>query len=40
MDRDIKLANFNDMYTPDEALNYIQEFLPKNRVYWEACYGL
>ena len=40
MDRDIKLANFNDMYTPDEALEYIQDFLPKDKVYWESCYWL
>jgi hypothetical protein len=39
MDRDIKLANFNDMYTPDIALDYIKEFLP-NKIYWEACYWL
>jgi hypothetical protein len=35
-----KLHNFNDMYTPPEALISIIEFLPKNKIYWEACYGL
>lgn len=34
-----KLHNFNDMYTPDSALDYIASFLPKDRIYWEACYG-
>ena len=34
-----KLNNFNDMYTPPEALDSIIEFLPKDKVYWEACYG-
>jgi len=38
MDRDTKLAKFNDMYTPDIALEYIQDFLPKDKVYWESCY--
>lgn len=35
-----KLHNFNDMYTPPEAIKYIIEFLPKDKIYWEACYGL
>ena len=35
-----KLHNFNDMYTPPEALDYIERYLPKNKTYWEACYGL
>lgn len=34
-----KLHNFNDIYTPPEAMDYIIEFLPKDKVYWEACYG-
>ena len=34
-----KLHNFNEMYTPPEALDYIMPFLNKNLVYWEACYG-
>ena len=33
-----KLANFNEMYTPDIALDYINQFLPKDKTYWEACY--
>jgi len=33
-----KLANFNELYTPDIALDYIQDFLPRNQTYWEACY--
>jgi len=34
------LHNFNDMFTPPEALKSIIEFLPKDKIYWEACYGL
>ena len=34
-----KLHNFNDMYTPESAINYIAQYLPKNKTYWEACYG-
>ena len=34
-----KLHNFNDMYTPPEAMNYIMSHLDKNLIYWEACYG-
>lgn len=40
MSRDTELANFNEMYTPDIALEYIKEFLPKDKIYWEACYWL
>lgn len=35
-----KLHNFNEMYTPPEALDYIEPFLDKNIVYWEACHGM
>jgi len=35
-----KLHNFNDMYTPPEAMSYIIPFLNKNLIYWEACYGM
>lgn len=35
-----KLHNFNDMYTPPEAMFSIYSFLPKDKIYWEACYGL
>ena len=35
-----KLHNFNDMYTPPEAMKCIIPFLSKNLVYWEACYGM
>ena len=35
-----KLHNFNDMYTPPEALDYIADFLPIDKIFWEACYGL
>lgn len=35
-----ELHNFNDMYTPPEAMKYIIPFLPKDKIYWEACYGL
>lgn len=35
-----KLHNFNDMYTPPEAMSYITPFLNKNLTYWEACYGM
>lgn len=34
-----KLHNFNDMYTPPKAMEYIIPFLDKNLIYWEACYG-
>jgi hypothetical protein len=34
-----KLHNFNEMYTPSEALDYITPFLNKSLIYWEACYG-
>jgi len=34
-----KLHNFNDMYTPPEAMQYITPFLDKDLIYWEACYG-
>ena len=35
-----KLHNFNDMYTPTKAMDYITPFLDKNLIYWECCYGL
>jgi len=35
-----KLHNFNDMYTPPEGVDSIEKYLPKNKIYWEACYGL
>ena len=34
-----KLHNFNDIYTPPEAMKYIIPFLDKSLTYWEACYG-
>jgi len=41
-----ELHNFNDMYTPPEAMDYITPFLLMNHpylsrrvIYWEACYG-
>ncbi len=34
-----ELHNFNEMYTPPEALKYIVPFLDKNLIYWESCYG-
>jgi len=34
-----KLHNYNEMFTPPEALDYITPFLNCNLVYWEACYG-
>lgn len=34
-----KLHNFNDMYTPPIAMDYIYPYLNKDLVYWEACYG-
>lgn len=33
------LHNFNDMYTPPEAMDYIIPYLDKSLLYWEACYG-
>ena len=35
-----KLHNFNEMYTPPEAMISIMQYLPKEYVYWEACYGM
>ncbi len=34
-----EIHNFNDMYTPPEAMDYICPFLDKSLEYWEACYG-
>jgi hypothetical protein len=34
-----ELHNFNDMYTPPEAMKYIIPFLDKKLIYWESCYG-
>lgn len=34
-----KLHNFNDMYTPPEAMDYICPFLDKSLWYWECCPG-
>lgn len=34
-----KLHNFNEMFTPPEALDYIVPFLDKSLIYWEACHG-
>jgi hypothetical protein len=34
-----KLHNFNEMFTPSVALDYIIPFLSKDLIYWEACYG-
>lgn len=34
-----KLHNYNEMFTPPEALDYIIPFLDKKLIYWEACYG-
>lgn len=34
-----KLHNFNEMYTPPEAMNYIIPFLNKELTYYEMCYG-
>jgi len=35
-----KLHNFNDMYTPPEAMDYIIPFLNKDKIYWECCWGM
>lgn len=34
-----KLHNFNDLYTPPEAMDCICQFLDKDLIYWEACHG-
>lgn len=34
-----KLHNFNEMFTPPEAMKYIMPFLPKDKIYWECCWG-
>jgi hypothetical protein len=33
-----KLNNFNEMYTPREAMQYIIPFLDKTKIYYEMCY--
>lgn len=33
-----KLHNFNEMYTPPEAVDIISKYLPKDKIYREACY--
>lgn len=33
------LHNFNEMFTPPEAVDYIEPYLDKSKEYWEACYG-
>lgn len=33
------LHKYDDIYTPIEALYYIVPFLPKDKIYWECCYG-
>lgn len=33
------LHNFNDMFTPPEAVDYIEPYLDRSKVYWECCYG-
>lgn len=33
------LHNFNDMYTPEIAMQYIIPFLDHKLIYWESCYG-
>lgn len=33
-----ELHNFNEMYTPKEAMQYIIPFLDKDLVYYEMCY--
>jgi hypothetical protein len=35
-----KLHNFNEMFTPPVALQYIIPFLDKSLIYWESCYGM
>lgn len=35
-----ELHNFNDMYTPPEAMDYICPYLDKSLIYWEACFGM
>lgn len=35
-----KLHNFNEMYTPPEAMKYILQYLPKDKVYRECCYWM
>lgn len=34
-----ELHNFNDMFTPPDAMKYIMPYLDKSLVYWEACWG-
>jgi len=34
------LHNFNEMYTPPEAVDIISKYIPKDKVYREACYGM
>jgi len=34
-----KLHNFNDMFTPPKAIDYIAPYLKKDLIYWECCFG-
>ena len=33
------LSNYNDIYTPPDAIDYIVPYLPKDKTYREMCYG-
>ena len=35
-----KLNDFNEMFTPPEAMKCIIPFLNKDLIYWECCYGM
>ena len=35
-----ELHNFNEMYTPPAAMQYIIPFLDRTLTYWEMCYGM
>ena len=35
-----ELHNFNEMYTPDSAIEIISNYIPPQQVLWEACYWL
>ena len=34
------LHNFNEMYTPPEAVDIISKYLPKDKVYWKVTVSL
>lgn len=38
MEKFPKLNNFNEIYTPPEAVDIIAKYIPKGKIYRESCY--